>query len=272
MAGVLGKRGGTSAGATAQDLMYEAWDSSGERRIELALRALETDPDCADGYVLLAEEAGSVEEARELYERGVQAGERSLGRKTFEEDFGHFWGVLETRPYMRARAGLAQCLWMTGEREQAVSHYREMLRLNPNDNQGLRYVLAACLFDLRREHDLEELLTQYEDDASAVWAYSRVLVALRRGAAPAAARKLLEEAVEFNPHVPALLLGKKRLPKQPPGLIGMGDESEAESYAFENLQAWKATPGALEWLAAAIRTGPNASGRRRRSRSRPHAG
>jgi hypothetical protein len=30
----------------------------------------------------------------------VAAGERSLGPKAFEEDAGHFWGILETRPYM----------------------------------------------------------------------------------------------------------------------------------------------------------------------------
>jgi tetratricopeptide (TPR) repeat protein len=217
--------------------------------------------------VLLAEEAESVEEARELFERGVEAGERSLGPKAFEDYLGHFWGVLETRPYMRARAGFAQCLWMMGQREQAVSHYREMLRLNPHDNQGLRYVLAACLLEIRRDGDLEELLEQYEDDASAVWAYSRVLVAFRRDAAPGSAQKLLEEAVETNPNVPALLLGRRRLPKRPPELIGIGDESEAESYAFENLAVWKTTPGALEWLAEAIRIRPIGPGSSRASSS-----
>jgi tetratricopeptide (TPR) repeat protein len=126
----------------AQDLMYEAYNASGKRRVQLARRALEISPDCADCYVLLAEEtAGSLEEARDLYEQGVKAGERAIGPEGFREYRGEFWGILETRPYMRARAGLAHVLWLLGERRQAVEHLQDMLRLNPDDNQGLRYLL-----------------------------------------------------------------------------------------------------------------------------------
>lgn len=102
----------------AQDLMHEAWGSTGKRRLELARRALEISKECADAYVLLAEEvARSLQEAKDLYEQGVKAGERALGSQAFEEEAGHFWGILETRPYMRARAGLACCLWLLGERQ-----------------------------------------------------------------------------------------------------------------------------------------------------------
>ena len=60
----------------AQDLVYEALESeSARKRIQLAKRALKISGDCADAYVLLAEEdAGSLEEARELYQKGVEAG------------------------------------------------------------------------------------------------------------------------------------------------------------------------------------------------------
>jgi hypothetical protein len=33
-----------------------------------------------------------------------------------------------------------------------------------------------------------------------------------------------------------------------PGYYSLGDESEAIFYTKENLEAWKTTPGALEWL------------------------
>src|SRR5262249_9767513 len=38
----------------AQDLMYDAFDARGRRRIQLARKALELSADCADAYVLLA--------------------------------------------------------------------------------------------------------------------------------------------------------------------------------------------------------------------------
>jgi hypothetical protein len=86
--------------------------------------------------VLLAEEeAKSVEEALEYNRKGVEAGVQVLGPKGFKEYAAHFWGVLETRPYMRARAGLAATLNALGEVDAAISNYRDMLRLNPNDNQ-----------------------------------------------------------------------------------------------------------------------------------------
>ncbi len=60
----------------AEDLVYEAWEAAGPQRAVLAREALALWPDCADGYVLLAQAASSLEEARELLERGVAAGER----------------------------------------------------------------------------------------------------------------------------------------------------------------------------------------------------
>jgi hypothetical protein len=64
------------------------------------------------------------------------------------------------------------------------------------------------------------------------------------------ARDRLHEAVKTNQHVPAYLLGKKRLPRTLPDYVGFGDEDEAVAYASESLGAWKQTPSALDWLAA----------------------
>jgi len=125
-------RGRRSAVDKAQEIMYDAWKApTRQRAVALARKALEVSPDCADAYNLLAEEtAQSIEEVLDLYRKGVEAGERALGKKAFKEDVGYFWGVLETRPYMRARSGLAQSLWEADQREEAVEHYWALLRLN----------------------------------------------------------------------------------------------------------------------------------------------
>ena len=118
----------------AQELIYQAFDDDDpEKRCQLAQQALALSPDCADAYVLLAEHAHSRTEALDLYAKGVEAGERALGAEKFAMNAGHFWGILETRPYMRARAGLARLLWTSGQRQEAVGHLQDMLRLNPND-------------------------------------------------------------------------------------------------------------------------------------------
>jgi hypothetical protein len=76
----------------AQDVMYQAWGAkSRKKRIDLAKYALEISPDCADAYVLLAQETGknSYDSAR-LYEQGVQAGERAL-LESYEDDGAATW-------------------------------------------------------------------------------------------------------------------------------------------------------------------------------------
>jgi tetratricopeptide (TPR) repeat protein len=231
-------------------MMYRAWEETNPaKRLALAHDALVISGDCADAYVLLAEEeADTVSRALEYYRQGVEAGERALGQEFFRENAGHFWGLLETRPYMRARRGLADALCRLGRQEDALEHYREMLRLNPNDNQGNRYVMLDLLLQLEREEDARQLLRQYRDEWSAVWLYTRALLAFRASGASAKANAVLHKALKENPHVPAYLTERKRIPNRLPDLIGWGDEREAISYCADHLNYWRRTPGAVAWL------------------------
>ncbi|MBY0395217.1 MAG: hypothetical protein K2X91_01950, partial [Thermoleophilia bacterium] len=222
-----------------------------EEVVELARSAIELWPDCADAFVLLAEHASSPKAALAYYVQGVEAGARDIGPAGFGLATGHFWGLLPTRPYMRARLGQAQMLWMMGRRDESVDHYQQLLQLNPNDNQGVRYLLAAALLELGRDEELAELLRLYEEDASACWAYSAALLAFRREGATPHARALLDTARRVNRHVPQYLTGQRHLPTRLPDGIIRGDHSEAVDYAVGFLNGWRATPGALEWLGRA---------------------
>lgn len=233
----------------AQEIMYDAWQTEGGERINLTMKALTVCPNCADAYVLLANEfSANLNEAKELYEKGMIAGEKGLGSRAFKEDKGHFWGLIETRPYMRARAGLAECLWELGERKQAIEHYHEMLRLNPNDNQGIRYLLLNCSIIMQDDKVAEKLLKKYKGDIDATWFYGRALLTFRREGSSRRANDELKKALKQNPHVPEYLLGTKRIPKYPPDTVGIGDDIEARWYAWHGLKAWQITQGALEWL------------------------
>lgn len=248
MAGLFGRVEANANGAVdeAQEMMYDAWEASGAERGALARAALDISPLCADAYVLLAEEeAGSQQDALALYRQGVEAGERALDDE-FDELSGHFWGFLQTRPYMRARAGLAITLWRLGEQQAAIDHYRAMLILNPNDNQGIRYLLATALLARDDIAGLKVLLNQYEEDGSAAWVYTLALIAYREQDPHGSA--IVQEAWDSNPHVPAMLAGLKRLTPSRDGYISMGGEDEATAYVEENGAAWRAVPGAVEWL------------------------
>lgn len=247
----------------AQDLVYEAFEAQGRRRVQLARKALEICPDCADAYVLLAEHKSDPEEARDLYAQGMAAGERVLGEQVFKEDAGHFWGIVETRPYMRARFGLAHCYEELGDLRAAIGHYEALLQLNPQDNQGVRYPLAACLL---RGGDLDRLgkALQEHDEDTAHWGYLWALWAFRKRGDSPEARQRLAVAHKANRHVRKYLAGHTPLPDEIPDRYSFGDDSEAVIIASELTEAWRTTPGAVNWLAAGMKSIPDGKRRPRR--------
>jgi tetratricopeptide (TPR) repeat protein len=236
----------------AQDLAYQAQETPDiKKAIRLAKQALKHSKDCADAYIILGDlETESLSEALSYYEQAVAAGERAIGKDRFEEARGHFWGIIETRPYMRARFHLANALWDLGQPDAAIDHYREMIELNPEDNQGIRFVLLHALMQLCRNPEAEELLDQF-DDGMANWFYNRALLTFRKHGRSAEANEALEEAFEQNEYVPEYLLGFEEMPvgEEMPLMYGWGDEDEAILYAFKGMILWAQTPGAQHWLA-----------------------
>jgi tetratricopeptide (TPR) repeat protein len=239
----------------AQALMFDAWESDDRRkRVALARRALAISADCADAYLLLAQEAAKTPaETLALLAEGVAAGERALGPTAFQDDAGDFWGLIETRPYMRTRQALALALWDAGRREDAVGHAAELLRLNPNDNQGVRYVLLNWRLTLGHDVQAAALLKRYRVADDAQWAWPAALAAFRRSGDGPPARKALVMAIAANRFVTPYLTGRRKLPKTLPPYYAPGEMEEAAIYVAEGgAEAWAATPAALDWLRAQI--------------------
>lgn len=227
------------------DRAYEAVDV--ERRITLAEQALQLSSDCADAYTILSQFAGDPRQALLVLELGLKAAERVLGPDRLEAGVGEFWSIPETRPYMRVRLALAECLWSIGCGEDSVDHLFRMLELNPGDNQGIRYILAAHLLDLGRDDDFDRLIEKY-DEPVALLMFSRALREFRRSGDSAAARKLLARARAANPHVVPQLLHPAPSDHEAPETFSRGHPDEAELYAADFGAGWKQTPGALTWL------------------------
>lgn len=237
----------------ADVVIQKAWDapSMGEAA-ELAIVALALCLDCSDAYTLLAQVLpGGLDEQRTMLHRGVEAGRRALGADFFDDEAGNFWLILETRPFMRCLFELALCEWAMGHHDEAIEHSRELLQLNPNDNQGIRHLLAAWLLELDRPDELRRLLDAYEDDPFAGWPYAYALLAFQREGDTPASRALLAQALQANPHVPAYLLDEKAAPpdpSDPPDTIALGGEDEALAVGLQYASSWKRIPGARAWL------------------------
>ena len=238
----------------AQELAWRAMEEPNrKKRIQLAKKAVDISPDCADALGILAEELASAPaEREEMYIKAVEAGERAIGKKGFKEFEGVFWLALETRPYMRAKHNLAMVQWDLGKREEAAGHFQDLLRLNPNDNQGVRGFFITCLIEMGRDEEATRLWKEYEKDRSAVWTYSAVLLAFRKGGDGEKSRSLLAEALKSNMYVPNYLLGRKLVDLDLPDYYSYGSENEAELYWYYNHNCWKNTPGAISWLGSQV--------------------
>ena len=87
----------------AQDLVFDAFDARGRRRVVLAKQALALDPNAADAYVVLAEQAAGPARALPLYQRAVEAGRRRIGPETLEREVGPVLGPRRPRAPTCAR-------------------------------------------------------------------------------------------------------------------------------------------------------------------------
>jgi hypothetical protein len=232
----------------AQDLVEAAMEApTATRMFGLVNTALELDPGNVDARLMRADFRGLEGEARIFELKDIIAGgAESLGKKAFEEMVPHFWGFVETRPYMRARQYLAEAYRVSGRLEEAVFEYNEMLALNENDNQGVRYELLPCLLALDRLEEAGKLMQRCADDCASnvVFTWCRVLERHLVGD-PAGARAALVTARNQNAHMEAYLKGHRKPPKNLPSSYAEGSKEEAVTFASVLLLAWKKHPGVL---------------------------
>ncbi len=232
----------------SQDLIYEALEQPLSKAKKTVKKALELDPDNAEAYNYLARKEKDIDKAIKLYKKAIIAGENTLGLDFFKEEKGYFWGMIESRPYMRAKAGLANCLVIMNEIEKAIDIYDQMLELNPNDNQGIRYILSALYIKTNSFKKFNALNKKYEEYENAVSNFNIALSLFKQEKQSEKANKSLLNAHTQNPYVIDFLLGNKKMPKNQPDYIGVGDKDEALAYVFENYQIWEETTGAFEWI------------------------
>jgi hypothetical protein len=118
--------------------LKDAGDPNGARRILMEL--CQSDLRCLDAHAHLGNLAFdySPKEAIRHYEVGVRIGELSLG---LDFDMLLPWGYIDNRPFLRCLSGLGLCLWRLNRFQEAEGVFNRMLRLNPTDNQGARFLV-----------------------------------------------------------------------------------------------------------------------------------
>lgn len=144
------------------DYYYDAMEylNMGDMRMArfLLQKAIEIDEDFVAGYVGLTFVAKEEKDRKKEKEYENLAFEKT--RKIFPSWPKEMsWGILENRQYLRAICDKACIEHIEGNFQEAEKLYRLLLILNPNDNQGVRYLIAGMFVGLSPE-DVDKLFDE----------------------------------------------------------------------------------------------------------------
>ncbi len=132
----------------ASDLYYNAMElldggrKGAQKAEKLLLKALKLDEHNVQTHIGFAHVYGSL--------KNKSKAEKHI-KKAYKETVKKFpvwprrmeWGDMDNRAYMRAIQYMADLFADNGEKGKAIELYRLLLRLNPNDNQGVRFTLSG---------------------------------------------------------------------------------------------------------------------------------
>lgn len=230
----------------AEDMVFEAYKLDQEDGLGNVLEALDMDPDCIPAYEYL----GSIQPVSHLampfYAYGIQIGRKKFVKELIE-DRGHFWGIHETRPFMRCLNNYASCLVGMGHADRTLEIYKEIIELNERDNMGVRNQYGLFLIWAEMYDDYIKLDKQFEYESTAMPSFNRLLHSFRTNGESQVTKDLLKKAKAQNKHFIGVLTAKSPSDELPDE-FALGSKDEALIYADYAYQAWHEIEGAVEFL------------------------
>ena len=159
------------------------------------------------------------------------------------------WSDLDNRPFLRAYHCLGTWRMDQGLWDQAIEIFSRLLRVNPNDNQGARYLLPQCWFEKGDSAAVIEHCRQFPEDPGPEILYSNALALVLSGQ-DAKAQESLAQCVQHLPLVAEELLRSSHPEpdRKYPGMITMGGADQAWEYWREFGAYWERSDKAMDLL------------------------
>ena len=224
----------------AQDLIYRAFQTSSKsKKIKLAKEALSISELCSDAYNILAdEEANSFEEAKKLYLKGIEAGEKYMKMRNKNIPEGELWADFESRPYLRSLFGLAELYLENQYYKESIEIHYQILKLNKADNLGARFILVFTLIALNRIEEAKKLIYQYQNDEALEFLFAEFIIKALENGYSEITRRYYKSVFNHNVFMLKYLVFEiKKFPKKMPEGFVPGDEDEAVTAIFNAFPA-----------------------------------
>lgn len=235
---------GDEADQVFEDGMERWW--AGDRRgaCRLYRRALTHDPQHADAHNHLGidlYERGRLEEAERHFRAAIEGGRRRVRR----EGALIAWGRLENRPYLRGLANLALALSRRGRWGEVVELWEQLLRLNPDDNQGVRFLLGGGYHRLGRLADAIRACEAGLDDPGTCF---DLALALHERGEPHRVGMPLLLGFAGNRYLAPLLLGERWRRLQGFHGTSQAEPEWARDYVDRQGDLWRRVAGSADML------------------------
>ena len=240
------------------DQALDTWEKGHDEVAEKMLRAVVAECphhiDALHHLSLIYREQGRETEAYICCQAAVGIGLHALPQKFSWKTARMEWLWLENRPFLRAYHSLG--VWNLGNAryDEAIGIFRRLLSVNPNDNQGVRYLLPHCWFEKNEPSKIVTHCRKYRKDIAPEILYSEALALARLGRSEEAL-KALENCVAELPLVGRELL-KKRHPRPKSkieGYISHGGADQAYYYWKAFGKYWSESESALELLRQVVK-------------------
>jgi hypothetical protein len=174
-------------------------------------------------------------------------------REVFPKDFSLGkdllpWGFLDNRPYLSVLAEYASLIEAFSGCHKAIPLYEEIIALNPNDNQGVRDILATAFLKTGQLENLLKLDQKYPDDMMIGLQIGTILALYKLGKLDEAKKRIKKLEKRFKIAFEEILKSEHPQPKITPGRVLLGGADEAWFYWEDQGTMWMATHGAREFL------------------------
>ena len=198
-------------------------------------------------YMEKAAACENIDDTIEYIKLALMHAKKKIPKSLFNKSKGELWLELDARPYLMVKDELAGFYCMKGDYESAVEVYKDILKLDKSDNQGIRYKILPLFVLIDKYKEAEELINTYDGDMSALLLYSIALYHYKVGNEIGAA-SVLKQAFKANKYVPKYLLGIIEIPITLPNIYSHGSEEESEVYMEYAIIAWMKIKGAMYWM------------------------
>jgi tetratricopeptide (TPR) repeat protein len=246
----------------AEELEADGWDALGIPEVNLGgnlsaaedyfRKALIYDPDLADAFNGLGTvfyRHQRLAEAEAMYRTALEKARHDLGSD--KPRACNWWGDISTRPYMRARHNLGLVFWRQGKYADAIGEFKELLRRNSYDNQGIRYLIGG-IYHL--SGNLPEAMSYYRQAGASRFGQLDPATEFNYGLAlfqtAAYTKAVLEFRVSFflNLYLPQVVLHEAVRPYRIWHGTNLAEPSYALDYWGDYSRLWKTCPDATAFV------------------------